>query len=119
MITAEQLKTLAEIAEQGCRAGVCPPDHRSADATFAVMLAGAEMGFEPMQSIRLLQVVSIVSPTADATVALSPAAPCAGTSAARRAPRRAVYETHREGHPEPARLVYTIQQAQQRASPGS
>ena len=121
MITAEQLKTLTEIAERAHRAGVCPPDHRSADTTFAVMLAGFEMGFEAMQSIRLLQVVKgRVSPTADATVGLVARSPvCRFFRCAESTATQAVYETHREGHPEPARLVYTIQQAQRAGLTGS
>lgn len=121
MITAEQLKTLTEIAERAYRAGVCPPDHRSSDTTFAVMLAGTEMGFEPMQSIRLLQVVKgRVNPTADATVGLVARSPvCRYFRCAESTATQAVYETHREGHPEPARLVYTIQQAQRAGLTGS
>ena len=121
MITAEQMQLLGQMAERVYRAGVCPPDHRSADTTFAVMLAGYEMGFEPMQSIRLLQVVKgRVSPTADATVGLvARSSACRYFRCAESTATQAVYETHREGHPEPARLVYTIQQAQRAQLTGS
>lgn len=121
MITAEQMQTLSQIAERAYRAGVCPPDHRNADTTFAVMLAGFEMGFEAMQSIRLLQVVKgRVSPTADATVGLvARSAACRFFRCVESTATQAIYETHREGHPEPARLVYTIQQAQRAGLTGS
>lgn len=112
---------LWEIAQRVFRAGVCPPDVRSADAAFAVMLAGAELGAKPMQALRSLSIVKgKVSLTADFTVALCVRSPvCEWMRCIETTPERATYETKRRGHPEPSRLSWTIAQAQTAGLTGS
>lgn len=112
---------LWEIAQRVFRAGVCPPDVRSADAAFAIMLAGAELGAKPMQALRSLSIVKgKVSLTADFTVALCVRSPvCEWMRCIETTPERATYETKRRGHPEPSRLSWTIAQAQTAGLTGS
>lgn len=121
MITDAELKILKDIAQDVFESGLCPPDHKSAKATFVVMLAGYELGLEPMQSVRGVQVVKgRTSLSADIQAALVVRSPlcryfrCVDSDAT-----QAVYETHRDGHPAPVRLIYTFQQAQRAGLTGS
>ena len=112
---------LWEIAQRVFRAGVCPPDIKSADAAFAIMLAGAELGAKPMQALRSVSIVKgKLSLTADFTVALCVRSPvCEWMRCIETTPERATYETQRRGHPEPSRLTWTIAQAQSAGLTGS
>jgi hypothetical protein len=105
---------LWEIAQRVFKAGVCPPDVRTVEAAFAVMLAGAELGAKPMQALRSVSIVKgKLSLTADFTVALCVRSPvCEWMRCVETTPERATYETQRRGHPAPSRLTWTIAQAQ-------
>jgi len=94
--------------------GVLPADIRTAEAAFAIIQTGAEMGLAPMQALRSIHVVKgrpILS--ADLMVAM-----CLRSGVCKYFRRvaddgqRAEYETLREGMPEPARMAYTLAEAE-------
>lgn len=104
---------LFEVARRVHASGLCPPDVRSPEACFAVMLAGAELGFQPMQSLRSLAIVKgKISLGADATIALCVRSPaCRYFRVVESTDSVATYETQRDGHERPTRLTWTIAQA--------
>lgn len=114
MLTNEQLQTLMAVARKVWNSGVAPKEATNEDAVFAIMLAGTELGIEPMQSLRCIQIVKgKLSYTADFTVALCTRDPrCKYFRLVEGTDKAATYETLREGHAEPTRLTYTIAQAQ-------
>ncbi|MEO1632356.1 MAG: recombinase RecT [Bacteroidota bacterium] len=79
----------------------------------ACIIAGHELGIGPMQALRSIHVVKgkpILS--ADLMVALCKrSGVCRYFRLVESTPERAVYETQREGDPEPTRLVWTMQDA--------
>lgn len=114
MLTNEQLTTLMAVARKVFNSGVAPKECTNEDAVFAIMLAGTELGIEPMQSLRCIQIVKgKLSYTADFTVALVQRdSRCKFFRLVEGTDKAATYETLREGHAEPTRLTYTIAQAQ-------
>lgn len=119
---AQQFDALERVAEKIFRSGVCPPDVKNADAAFAIMLAGAEMGFEPMQSIRLISLVKgKVSLNADAQIAMCTRVRdvCEYFRLAESTAERATFVTHRKGHPAPVELTWTFEQAKAAGLTGS
>ena len=94
--------------------GVLPSGIKSPAAAFAILQTGAELGLGPMQSLRGIHVVSgrpILS--ADTMVALCVRSPaCVYFRLVSGDGERAEYETLRQGHPEPARMAYTMAEAQ-------
>ena len=119
---AQQFDALERVAEKIFRSGVCPADVKNADAAFAIMLAGAEMGFEPMQSIRLISLVKgKVSLNADAQIAMCTRVRdvCEYFRLAESTAERATFVTHRKGHPAPVELTWTFEQAKAAGLTGS
>jgi hypothetical protein len=104
---------LFDVAKRVHASGLCPPDVRTPEACFAVMLAGAELGFQPMQSLRSLAIVKgKISLSADAQIALCVRSPvCKHFRLIESTDQRATYETHRDGYPEVTRLTWTFAQA--------
>lgn len=121
MLTLPQMQLLDEAAARAYRSGLCPPDHKSVDQTFVVMMTGAELGFDPMQSVRLISIVKgKVSLNADTQVALVARSPvCRYFRLTESTDTRATYTTQREGHAEPVALTYTIEQAKTARLTGS
>ena len=79
-----------------------------------VLMAGRELGFAPMQSLRMLSVIKgKVTLSADATVALvRKSGECVEWRCVETTPTRATYTTRRKGDTEPTVLTWTIEQAQ-------
>lgn len=121
MITSAEIAVLETLAAKVAASGLCPPDLKSPAAIFVVMAAGHELGIDPHKALRTLSVVKgKVSLNADTQVALVTRSPaCRYFRLAESTDTRAVYTTHREGHPEPTTLVYTIEQAQKARLTGS
>jgi hypothetical protein len=121
MITAAEIAVLETLAAKVAASGLCPPDLKSPAAIFVVMAAGHELGIDPHKALRTLSVVKgKVSLNADTQVALCTRSPaCRYFRLAESTDTRAVYITHREGHPEPTTLAYTIEQAQKARLTGS
>lgn len=86
---------------------------RPQDALMVIM-AGREMGLQPMQALRMLVIIKgKVTLTADATVALvRRSADCAEWRLVESTAQRATYLTKRRGDTEPTTLTWTIEQAQ-------
>lgn len=113
-LSMEDLGKLQKVAQVIFESGVCPPDHKRWEATFAVMAAGAEMDYGPMQSIRLFQIVKgKVAMIADAQIAMCvrEGSVCEYFRLVESTDKRAIYETKRKGA-EPTQLAYTIAQAE-------
>jgi hypothetical protein len=113
MLSTEQLQTLMAIARRVHAAGVAPKEY-SEDTVFAVMLAGVELGIEPMQSLTAFHVIKgRITMRADFVVALCVRSPvCKHFTIEESTDKGATYETLREGHATPTRMTYTIAQAQ-------
>ena len=79
-----------------------------------VLMAGRELGFAPMQSLRLLTVIKgKVTLTADGTVALvRRSGECVQWRLVESSATRATYTTTRKGDTEPTTMTWTIEQAQ-------
>ncbi len=115
MIDESTYRTLDAIAARLYKAGVFPRTVQNADVAFAVILAGYELGFAPMASVRGITLVNgKVSLGADATVAACARHRdvCGYFSCVTSTDKRAEYVTHRVGAPAPVTLSYTIEQAQ-------
>ena len=113
MLSTEQLQTLMAIARRVHAAGVAPKEY-SEDTVFAVMLAGVELGIEPMQSLTAFHVIKgRITMRADFVVALCVRSPvCRFFRIVESTDKVATYEALRDGHAEPTRLSYRLEQAQ-------
>lgn len=115
MIGAVELEVLERITKRLFAARVFAKDVATEDQAFAVVLAGAEMGFEPATSARTISILhGKVFPGADAIVAACVRRAdvcryflCVETTAA-----LAIYETVRVGDDRPRRMTYTMQMAE-------
>jgi hypothetical protein len=84
------------------------------EQAFTIILAGKELGLSAMQSLRAVHVIE-GKPTlaADLQVALVKRSPtCRYFRMVKSDDKAAVYETQRDGDPEPTRLAFTIEEAQ-------
>ena len=71
MIDTQKFETMEKVAEKLFRGGVFSAEVKSADTAFAIILAGDELGFDPMASARNVGLVKgKVSLSADAMVGL-------------------------------------------------
>jgi hypothetical protein len=79
-----------------------------------VLMAGRELGFAPMQSLRLITVIKgKITLAADATVALvRKSGECIEWRCTETTATKATYVTKRKGDTEPTTLTWTIEQAQ-------
>jgi hypothetical protein len=113
MLSTEQLQTLMAIARRVHAAGVAPKEYTE-DTVFAVMLAGVELGIEPMQSLTAFHVIKgRITMRADFVVALCVRSPvCRFFRIVESTDKVATYEALRDGHAEPTRLSYRLEQAQ-------
>lgn len=108
------IETLERLAAKIFRTGILSgADFKTEDHVFAVMLAGQELGIEPMQAVRGIGFVKgKLSLTADLTVALCVRSPvCKYFRLVETTMERAVFETQREGSPTSTTLMWTIEQA--------
>lgn len=109
------LADLERLAEKLFRAGAFGPDVRSADAAFAILLTGWELGLPPSVAARSIALVKgRVSLSAATTVALClrHREVCEYFSLVDSSEKAATYTTQRKGSPKPTMLTYTIAQAQ-------
>jgi hypothetical protein len=113
-IDRDDMGTLLKVAEKIFESGVCPKEITTPQACFAVMLAGAELGLGPMQSLRCIQIVkNKLSFTSEFTVAQCVSDPrCKYFKLIESTDKVAIFETQRDGATEPTRLSWTIQHAQ-------
>jgi hypothetical protein len=115
VIDAASLDVLERVTKRLFAAKVFAKDVTTEDQAFAVILTGAEMGFEPATSARTISILhGKVFPGADAIVAACVRRGdvcryfrCVDTTAA-----LATYETVRVGDERPRRLTYTMQMAE-------
>lgn len=110
----EPFEKAEQIAARLSKSSLLPSAVRGKPADLAViMITGHELGLSPMQALRGLHVVEgrpILS--ADLIVGLVKKHPaCKYFRLVESTDERAIYETHREGEPEPTRITWTIQQA--------
>lgn len=113
---------LDEIAQRLFRAHVFASEVNSPDMAFAILLAGYELGYSPMASVRDISLVKgKVSLDADAQIALCVRSPevCKYFRLIESTSKVATYETLRAGSPEPVRLSYTFDQAKAAGLTGS
>ncbi len=79
-----------------------------------IILTGGEVGFQPMQSIRLIEVIKgvpTIKPIGMMALCLQAPEKCLYFTCISTDSKSATFETHRKGAPEPVRLTYTIEQA--------
>jgi len=121
MIDAEKFQTMERVAEKLFRAGVFSAEVKSADTAFAIILAGDELGFDPMSAARAIALVKgKVSLGADALIGLVKRSPaCATWRVVETTATDCTITTQRTGDDAPTSLTYTIAMAQRAGLTGS
>ena len=121
MIDAEKFQTMERVAEKLFRGGVFSADVKSADTAFAIILAGDEMGYEPMAAARAFALVKgKVSLSADAMIGLvKRSAQCEAWHVDVTTAETCTITTRRAGDEAPTSLTYTIAMAQRAGLTGS
>ena len=121
MIDAEKFQTMERVAEKLFRAGVFSAEVKSADTAFAIILAGHELGFDPMASARNIALVKgKVSLSADAMVGLvKRSSVCAAWLVVDSTATECTIATTRHGDATPTVLTYTIAMATRAGLTGS
>jgi len=121
MIDTQKFETMERIAEKLFRAGVFSAEVKSADTAFAIVLAGDELGFDPMASARNLALVKgKVSLGADAMVGLvKRSSVCAAWRVVDSTATECTITTTRHGDATPTVLTYTIAMATRAGLTGS
>lgn len=112
-VDREKMEALHWLAETLHRGGAFAAEVKNPDTAFAILLAGDELGFDPMASVRSISLVkNKVSLNADAQIGLCKRSPaCKFFRLIESTATLATYATHREGDDEPTILTYTIQDA--------
>ena len=121
MIDTQKFETMERIAEKLFRAGVFSAEVKSADTAFAIILAGDELGFDPMASARNVALVKgKVSLSADAMVGLvKRSSVCAAWHVVDSTATECTITTTRHGDATPTVLTYTIAMATRAGLTGS
>jgi hypothetical protein len=121
MIDSEKFSTMERVAEKLYRAGVFSAEVKSADTAFAIILAGDELGFEPMAAARNIALVKgKVSLSADAMVGIvKRSAVCAAWHVVATSATDCTITTTRTGDATPTVLTYTIAMATRAGLTGS
>lgn len=121
MIDAEKFQTMERVAEKLFRAGVFSAEVKSADTAFAIILAGDEMGYEPMAAARAFALVKgKVSLSADALIGLAKRSPqCEAWRVVDSTATECTITTKRAGDDAPTSLTYTIAMATRAGLTGS
>jgi hypothetical protein len=116
VITPKSLSEAKELAQTLAAARSIPEVLQKSPAdVLAIVLAGAELGLAPMQSIRGIRLIKgQPALSADAMGALVKARRdvCQYLLLVESTPQRAVYRTQRVGDPQPTELTYTLEDAQ-------
>jgi hypothetical protein len=89
------------------------PALRQTGDIFVTIMAGRDFGWSPMQAMRGIHVVEgRPSLSADAMVAIvKSSGRCKFFRLVKSDDKEAIYETHREGDPEPVRMGFTVEEA--------
>jgi len=121
MIDTQKFETMERIAEKLFRAGVFSAEVKSSDTAFAIILAGDELGFDPMASARNVALVKgKVSLSADAMVGLvKRSSVCAAWYVVDSTATECTITTTRHGDATPTVLTYTIAMATRAGLTGS
>jgi hypothetical protein len=121
MIDTQKFETMEKVAEKLFRAGVFSAEVKSADTAFAIILAGDELGFDPMASARNVALVKgKVSLSADAMVGLvKRSSVCAAWLVVDSTATECTIATTRHGDATPTVLTYTIAMATRAGLTGS
>jgi hypothetical protein len=121
MIDSEKFSTMEKVAEKLYRAGVFSGEVKSADTAFAIILAGDELGFDPMSAARAIALVKgKVSLGADALIGLVKRSPaCAAWRVVETTATDCTITTQRTGDDAPTTLTYTIAMATRAGLTGS
>lgn len=121
MIDAEKFQTMERVAEKLFRGGVFSAEVKSADTAFAIILAGDEMGYEPMAAARAFALVKgKVSLSADALIGLvKRSAQCEAWRVVETTATECTITTKRAGDDMPTALTYTIAMATRAGLTGS
>jgi hypothetical protein len=121
MIDTQKFETMEKVAEKLFRAGVFSAEVKSADTAFAIILAGDELGFDPMASARNVGLVKgKVSLSADAMVGLvKRSSVCAAWLVVDSTATECTIATTRHGDATPTVLTYTIAMATRAGLTGS
>lgn len=120
MIDTAKFETMERVAEKLYRAGVFSAEVKSPDTAFAIILAGDELGFEPMASARSIALVKgKVSLSADAMIGIvKRSSQCAAWHVVETSATECTITTTRVGDV-PTTLSYTIAMAQRAGLTGS
>lgn len=121
MIDAQKFDVMERVAEKLFRGGVFSAEVKSADTAFAIILAGDEMGYEPMAAARAFALVKgKVSLSADAMVGLvKRSAQCEAWHVVETTATECTITTRRTGDDTATTLTYTIAMAQRAGLTGS
>ena len=121
MIDAEKFQVMERVAEKLFRGGVFSAEVKSADTAFAIILAGDEMGYEPMAAARAFALVKgKVSLSADAMIGLvKRSAQCESWHVVETTATECTITTRRAGDDAATTLTYTIAMAQRAGLTGS
>ena len=116
-----KFETMERVAEKLFRAGVFSAEVKNADTAFAIILAGNELGFDPMASARNIALVKgKVSLSADAMVGLvKRSSVCAAWHVVDSTATECTITTTRHGDATPTALTYTIAMATRAGLTGS
>lgn len=117
----QKFQTMEKVAEKLYRAGVFSAEVKNADTAFAIILAGDELGFDPMASARNIALVKgKVSLSADAMVGLvKRSSVCEMWHVDVSTATECTITTQRTGDDEPTSLTYTIAMATRAGLTGS
>lgn len=116
IISPRNLAEAKELANTLSLANTMPNVLKKSPAdVLAIVMAGAELGLAPMQSIRgIVLIQGRPTLSADAMGALVKASPkCDYLQCTESTAKVATFKTQRKGDPEPTMLSYTIEEAQQ------
>ena len=121
MIDEQKFQTMEKVAEKLFRGGVFSAEVKSADTAFAIILAGDELGFDPMSAARAIALVKgKVSLGADALIGLVKRSPaCAAWRVVETTATDCTITTQRTGDDAPTTLTYTIAMATRAGLTGS
>ena len=113
-LAIRSVSEVQSLAEQLAKSGLTPDTLRGKPQdVFVVLLTGLELGLSAMQALRGIYIVKgrpILA--ADTLVALCVRSPvCKYFRCVESTPLKATYETLREGHPEPVKLIWTLDMA--------
>jgi len=116
VIAPQNIGEARDLAQALAKASMVPTSFRGNPAdVMAVVMAGAELGLMPMQSLRGIVMIDgkpTLSADAMGALVMGRRDVCEWLRCVKTDGEAAEYETQRKGHPEPARFRFTIAEAQ-------